>query len=70
MLARAFAHGFKPAWIVGDQVYGGYELRSFLEGNQRAYVLGIPAKLPSSYRSLPLSGKPVAGMASYSDQFS
>lgn len=43
MLARAFSHGLKPAWVVGDQVYGGYELRSFLEENQCAYVLGIPA---------------------------
>jgi SRSO17 transposase len=43
MLVRAFANGIKPAWVVGDQVYGRHELRSFLEQNQCAYVLGIPS---------------------------
>lgn len=43
MLERAFEHGLKPAYVVGDQVYGHYGLRSFLEQKQCAYVLGIPS---------------------------
>lgn len=43
MLTRAFAHELKPAWVVGDQVYARNEFRSFLEQNQCAYLVGIPA---------------------------
>jgi SRSO17 transposase len=42
MLARAFAAGYEPDWVVADAVYGraGY-LRRFLEENGRAYVLAV-----------------------------
>jgi SRSO17 transposase len=43
MLARAFAHGVKAAWVTGDTVYGGdYKLRSWLEERLQPYVLAIP----------------------------
>jgi SRSO17 transposase len=42
MLARAFAAGVPAAWVVGDTVYGGDELRSWLEARERAYVLAVP----------------------------
>jgi SRSO17 transposase len=43
MLARAFAHGVKAAWVTGDTVYGGDDkLRSWLEERLQPYVLAIP----------------------------
>ena len=30
MLQRALSHGIRPSWVVGDEVYGVYELRSYL----------------------------------------
>lgn len=42
MLARAFAAGVPAAWVVGDTVYGGDELRRWLEDEGRAYVLAVP----------------------------
>ncbi len=42
MLARAFAHGVKAAWVTGDSVYGGdYKLRSWLEERLQPYVLVV-----------------------------
>jgi SRSO17 transposase len=41
MLARAFAAGVPAAWVVGDTVYGHDELRRWLEGQGRAYVLAV-----------------------------
>lgn len=47
MLQRAFAAGVPAAWVVGDEVYGNDpELRQWLEGEQRAYVLGVSANHP------------------------
>lgn len=44
MLAHAFAAGFAPAWVVGDEVYGrDGTLRRFLERRQQAYVLAVAA---------------------------
>jgi SRSO17 transposase len=43
MLARAFVHGVKAAWVTGDTVYGGdYKLRSWLEERLQPYVLAVP----------------------------
>jgi SRSO17 transposase len=42
MLARAFAAQLPTAWVVGDTIYGGDELRRWLEAQQRAYVLAVP----------------------------
>jgi SRSO17 transposase len=43
MLALAFAHGVKAAWVTGDTVYGGdYKLRSWLEERLQPYVLAVP----------------------------
>lgn len=42
MLARAFAAGVPARWVVGDTVYGGEELRHWLEQQERNYVLGVP----------------------------
>jgi SRSO17 transposase len=41
MLQRAFDHGIKPAWVLGDEVYSSYKLRAFLESYQQPYVLAI-----------------------------
>jgi len=41
MLARAFAAGVPAAWVVGDTVYGGDELRRWLERQGRAYALAV-----------------------------
>jgi SRSO17 transposase len=41
MLARAFAAGVPAAWVTGDEVYGAWELRRWLEGEGRPYVLGV-----------------------------
>jgi SRSO17 transposase len=41
MLAQAFAAGVPARWVVGDTIYGGDELRGWLEGQGRAYVLAV-----------------------------
>jgi SRSO17 transposase len=42
MLARAFAAGLRPAWVLGDTVYGNDRaLRSWLETQQQAFLLGL-----------------------------
>ncbi len=43
MLARAFAAGVPAAWVLGDTVYGGDELRRWLEDQGRPYVLAVAA---------------------------
>jgi SRSO17 transposase len=43
MLARAFTAGVPARWVVGDTVYGSDELRGWLEGQDRAYVLAVPS---------------------------
>ena len=42
MLARAFAAELPAAWVVADTVYGGEELRRWLEAQDRCYVLAVP----------------------------
>jgi SRSO17 transposase len=42
MLARAFAAQLPVAWVVGDTIYGGDELRRWLEAQGRPYVLAVP----------------------------
>jgi SRSO17 transposase len=42
MLARAFAAGVPAQWVVGDTVYGYDEMRSWLEEQERNYVLAVP----------------------------
>ena len=42
MLERAFAAGVRPAWVTGDEVYGGDPaLRTYLEGDKQPFVLGV-----------------------------
>lgn len=44
MLQRVLASGLKPAWVVGDEVYGrDNTLRRFLEGLRQPYVLTVAA---------------------------
>ncbi|WP_141621949.1 IS701 family transposase, partial [Myxococcus sp. AB036A] len=44
MLQRVLASGPKPAWVVGDEVYGrDNTLRRFLEGLRQPYVLTVAA---------------------------
>ncbi|MDG3002607.1 IS701 family transposase [Paludisphaera mucosa] len=43
MLERALAAGTPAAWVVGDEVYGAWELRRWLEERKRPYVLGVRA---------------------------
>jgi SRSO17 transposase len=46
MLERAFAAGVKPAWVVGDTIYGSDEVRTWLEGQQQPYVLAVAETHP------------------------
>jgi SRSO17 transposase len=42
MLERAFAAGVRPAWVAGDEVYGGDRaLWTCLEGCRQPFVLGL-----------------------------
>jgi SRSO17 transposase len=43
MLSHAFAAEVPAQWVVGDTVYGSDELRGWLEGQDRSYVLGVPS---------------------------
>jgi SRSO17 transposase len=43
LLARAFAAGVPARWVVGDTVYGGDEVRRWLEEQGRSYVLAMPS---------------------------
>ena len=43
MLERAFAAGVPAAWVTGDEVYGAWELRRYLEEQRRPYVLAVRA---------------------------
>jgi SRSO17 transposase len=43
LLARAFAAGVPARWVVGDTVYSADELRRWLEGQGRHYVLAVPS---------------------------
>ena len=40
-LQRAFDNQMKPAWVLGDEVYSGYQLRAFLESCLQPYVLAV-----------------------------
>jgi SRSO17 transposase len=42
MLERAFAANVPARWVAGDAVYGHDELRRWLEGQGRGYVLAVP----------------------------
>lgn len=42
MLARAFTAGVPAAWVPGDAVYGNDDVRHWLEGQGRSYVLAVP----------------------------
>jgi SRSO17 transposase len=43
LLARAFAAGVPARWVVGDTVYSADELRRWLAGAGRSYVLAVPS---------------------------
>jgi SRSO17 transposase len=43
MLERAFKAGVPSAWVTGDEVYGAWELRRWLEEQERPYVLAVRA---------------------------
>jgi SRSO17 transposase len=43
MLERTFAAGVPTAWVTGDEVYGTWELRRWLEDEKRPYVLAVRA---------------------------
>jgi SRSO17 transposase len=43
MLERAFAAGVPAGWVTGDEVYGAWELRRWLEEQRRPYVLAVRA---------------------------
>lgn len=47
MLARAFAAHVPAAWVTGDEIYGNDgDLRRWLEGEQRPYVLAVARSHP------------------------
>ncbi len=41
MLERAFKNGISPYWVVGDEVYGVFDLRDYLEQKKQSYVLAV-----------------------------
>src|SRR5215469_9247469 len=43
LLGRAFAAGVPARWVVGDTIYSGDEVRRWLEGQGRSYVLAVPS---------------------------
>ena len=43
MLERAFKAGVPSAWVTGDEVYGAWGLRRWLEEQKRPYVLAVRA---------------------------
>src|SRR5262245_6935627 len=43
LLARAFAAEVPARWVVGDTIYSGDEVRRWLEGAGRSYVLAVPS---------------------------
>jgi SRSO17 transposase len=43
LVGRAFAAGVPARWVVGDTVYSGDEVRRWLEGQGRSYVLAVPS---------------------------
>jgi SRSO17 transposase len=60
MLERAFAAGVPAAWVVGDEVYGAWELRRWLEEQRRPYVLAVRA---NQYASAGFRQSTVAALA-------
>jgi SRSO17 transposase len=46
MLKRTFENDIRPAWVVGDEVYGCYALRSWLEKQEQSYVLAVASNYP------------------------
>lgn len=47
MLQRAFAAGYTPRWVLGDEVYGrDGKLRDFLERQRQHYVLTVASNTP------------------------
>jgi SRSO17 transposase len=47
MLTRVWRLGVRAAWVTGDTVYGhDGKFRRFLEGNEQAYLLAVPANQP------------------------
>jgi SRSO17 transposase len=42
MLERAFTANVPASWVVGDTIYGGDELRRWLDNQGRPYVLAVP----------------------------
>ena len=43
MLQRAFASGIKADWVVGDNVYGCFSIRNYLQEINQQYVLAVPS---------------------------
>ena len=41
MLERTFKNGFKADWVLGDEVYGCYGLRAWLEEEKQPYILAV-----------------------------
>lgn len=47
MIQKALNKGFKPRWVLGDEVYGrDVELRHFLEKRSQRYVLTVASNTP------------------------
>jgi SRSO17 transposase len=59
MVQQALSQGIRPSWVVGDEVYGVWSLRSYLEENKTSYVLAVA----SNYHvSLDLSQQKVSAI--------
>jgi SRSO17 transposase len=44
MYLRIMSHGFKPAYVLADSVYGrDWKFRQVLEDHQQPYILGVPS---------------------------
>lgn len=47
MVARAWQHGVRTAWVTADTVYGhDTHFRRFLEANEQPYLLAVPSNQP------------------------
>ena len=41
MLIKMYQNNIRPAWVVGDEVYGCHTLRAWLEEHQQSYALAV-----------------------------
>lgn len=60
LLERAFRADVPARWVVGDTIYGGDELRRWLDDQARRYVLAVPCTHPIWTRAQQLEAETLA----------